>query len=247
MFRDRPLTWLFVIATVCVDMFWMAKIAPNNSRLLLYAGLGGVLAQSVAIAVGSIYSHRTNLTCASIVVVGNAVLAFISFKCMGSDDRTWLAFFTLHASLSVIVAIVTRAIRAMKRDGSLMRTWRVSVVEMFGWTILVAILSFGLRFSDFDGLNLTGSIRMLAPSVAFTLAALWGLRQRPLRTTWIRVASPLMVSFAIIALLEMQARGTSTDEAKGLFCAYGAYLCGWIFVDRMDNRSVPVQLQTDAV
>lgn len=246
MFRDRPLTWLFVIATVCLDLLWLAAFSADDSHprsnipeqsLLGFVGLGSFLAQSTALAVGATFARGPKFIRANVVVVGNALIAFFSFVGMGREAKAWLAFFTLHASVSLAVAISLRLIQFFRNRKRASDVWQTSLIELFGWTILVAILSFGFRFTDFHGLDVHRSLLMLTPSVALCLAASWGLSRKSRWPVSVRVASPFIVAFTVIIFFEVQSMGLPTDDVVGFYSAFGLYLCLWIIVQRMDSST----------
>lgn len=246
MFRDRPLTWLFIVATVCLDLLWVAAFSDGDSRarsnlqeqsLIGFAGLGSFLAQSTALAVGATFASGPKFIRASVVVVGNALIAFFSFRGMGSEAKAWLAFFILHASVSIAVAVFLRLIQFFRNRKRASDVWQTSLIELFGWTILVAILSFGFRFTDFQGLEISRLFFLLTPSVALCLAASWGLSRKSRWPVSLRVASPFIVASIVLILLDVKSKGTQLDDIVGFFIAFGLYLCLWIIVQRMDSNT----------
>ncbi len=144
MFRDRPLTWLFILATVVVDltMFFGGGGAIFNGILV-----GQVAATAIWAAIG--HSHR--LTRGSLLVVTVGVLAILPVNGIYENVLTFMASYALVivATSSVVVWLRNRILVRLNGDRE-KAPLKVPLIEFFGWTIVVAVASFGARYIEID-------------------------------------------------------------------------------------------------
>jgi len=250
MFRDRPLTWLFVIATVCVDLVWLATTSEDDfgintafgsSLFFRFCAVGCFLAQSCVFAIQTIFAVSRKLTQASILVAGNFSLAFVSYPGFVYETGSWHTYFFLHAIQVIAVTSIARLLQIRRDKQPMVGVWQISLIEMFGWTTVVAIVSYGFRYMDFSDLNLTSCMVIAFPSIALNLATIWGLSTRSRVSRALRAASPFFVAFIVIVLLDIfiLAGSPGLEQALALFGAYAGYLCAWVVIRGIDlgNKS----------
>lgn len=149
MFRDRPLTWLFILASIAVDsvMFFSGPRAVFEGILV-----GQIAAVAIWAAIGQ--SHR--LTRGSLLVVAVGVLAILPSSSF-EDYSAWLAFIAAYALVVVVTSLVLVWLRNQARirfEGDYKKApLKVPLIEFFGWAIVVAIASFGARDMDVEVLE----------------------------------------------------------------------------------------------
>ena len=148
MFRDRPLACLFVIATVCVDLALLAfhskQVTPEN---ILAGCLYGQLS---AVAIWAIRGQPHRLLRASCLVLVTALWNFLLFP------EEILLFSFIYGGGIYLFTLLVGLVRFAKRDKAsddLKRNkLRVPLIEFFGWTIVVAVISYGIRYMEFKEL-----------------------------------------------------------------------------------------------
>jgi len=187
-FRDRPLTWLFVATTVCIDLVMIlptlfpvqASVSPRFlheyvPRLILSIG---VPAQLSLAALWAATSPATRLARGATLTAA-VYLAFLSALLFGLPRQQVILYFfapTLvvwGGSLTLELAGLLPGWRPMDAattppqgtrslDPRLMeslglkvsdrspekRPWQFSLVELFGWTCVVALWAFAVRHAD---------------------------------------------------------------------------------------------------
>ncbi|NOZ40223.1 MAG: hypothetical protein GXP24_08360 [Planctomycetes bacterium] len=241
MSRDRPLTWLFVAATIAVDLAWVAMIRGNKfvlirdgSMLLLSGGIGLFFAQSCVLAIIVMRQKWDKLTQASFSVVVNGILAGLVLLAGAPDFGRWFVYFAMHAVQAIVVSILWQLMRQRRKRLVL---WKVSLMEIFGWTTLVAILSFGFRFMDFSRFRLLGGIALLAPSLLLTIEANWGYRLQNRVTVTLRLVRFFFITAISIAFFYFVTAGYGLITGAGIFSAYALYLCVWVVVGRTERKT----------
>jgi hypothetical protein len=202
MFRERPLTWLFILATVVVDLalnFGERSDFIFPVRTAVHGGFiwGQVAAVAIWAAIGQ--SHR--LTRGSLLVVAIGTLAivpgYLNVRSY-SNTLTIMAAYALIVVAASLVVIWLRTQVRIKFDGDREQSpLKIPLIEFFGWTIVVAIASFGARY-----MNLTALMAIsLSPSDFL-----------------------LMCAVAPIALLLFDSRFSMLHLAKAVLFVGGVYL-----------------------
>ena len=149
MFRDRPLTWLFVAATVCVD-FAIAVGSPDALANLWQWGF--CLGQSAVLGCWLVVGTRHRLERGALFVVAQLVLATVlSFPFLNGSLIVWgrmlapSALYGTMAALGVFVGKICFFRFRVTRDANRSYVIRYSLMEIFGWTVVVAIAAAALR------------------------------------------------------------------------------------------------------
>ena len=197
MFREQPLTWLFIVATIVIDLV-LASTVPAHFSLGLELRLGFILGQLVALAIWVVRGKMHRLARVSFLVITIGLLAcYVEIR---SDQMsTWFGFLSTYALIIVLTTIASdflqKRFRDPLRDDEVSKRWQISLIELFGWSIVVAIISFGFRHMDFDFLEKDALLSCLAflsvPILVVTLI------RRDIRD--LRSISALVIVFATIA------------------------------------------------
>ena len=240
MFRDRPLTWLFFIATACVDLamilptFHAPEVARGDLPRLIF--LFGIPAQlslaAIWAAVGG--GHRLARGAMLTLAVFLATLATMRFPYAWQN---LLSFYLLQALLVASGSLLLNA-------GGWLRKWsprneqekqkfQFSVIEMFGWTCLAAIWAFAAHHArmedDFYGLYLTNSVIVpLAMVALLNCSCVW----------WFR-GFLILLGYAVAILMARFTAGRFDSDADfillGLNLTQVTYLALWYAVQRLDD------------
>ena len=155
----RPLTWLFVLATICVDLALVLG-ASGDQRIPASEGLAffiynyGLPAQMSALAIWAVLSPVHRLTKGAWLTLAGGLLLGMTWWVIESQYRGELVAFCFLQLVFVLVGVgVLRwlgwvaPLAAPSSDPS--ERFQFSLVEMFGWSIIVAFWSFAVRFADF--------------------------------------------------------------------------------------------------
>ncbi len=153
MIRERPLSWLFCIASIVVDLAFLAMAGRYViSEHVILAGL--LLGQTAILAIwaGTGGGHR--LGRASVMVVATGLVALATGKHALGNWKQWLAVlfgYTLSVYVAAVLISIRRTLAAQRADAHTPASrWQVPLIELFGWTIIVAIVSFAARSMAFD-------------------------------------------------------------------------------------------------
>ena len=237
MLRRYPLTILLVIATLVVDLvLTTTRVVEPGSRRPLLAGL--LFGQSAVLALWAAWGggHRLGRVSVMVITVGLVSLATGGSALMGRFH--WLAILGGYTVAVYLVALAFRVVggyRSRKDAQTEEPVWQVSLIELFGWTILVAIVSFAARSMDFSFVR--PGTQLFEKTVAvlvlpMTLAA-WirkGLDDLAnARWAWVPFAGLMLL--AMLLLKWRDPRG-----AELLMLSQGGYLFLWYFVAGLDRR-----------
>jgi len=244
-FRQRPLTWLFLIATVCLDLLLLAAEADNTLGAMMFGQsfmVGGWLVLGTA--------HRLLRAAVFLAaVLGMSTLTAYHFhEPYFSYDRAWGISIVMVSVLAGSAAVMTllwnallnRMSGALNYDAPNAR-WQFPVIELFGWTIVVAIASATMRFATFEaaGDNIGGFVAtMIFAGVAALLMALFA----PLRARR-GVGSMVLAALAVAAMFAMLPVFVPRFSGKDVAIVAGSYVYVvlWIAVQRLDDRDTAVR------
>lgn len=189
--RNYPLTWLFIIATVSVDAAVLLSAAwgsvlSDDSGLRFYVWNYALPAQFSCLAVWAIYGKTHRLARGAWVTLACGLLLALTWATVEPAFRvesisfSFIQFFAVLGGVGLLRAC---GVGAEKRDDNHQHV-RFPLVEMFGWTMIVALWAFGLRLA---GMN-------------FIIDAYWWV--------WIATATvaPLVVTPVLYARLTLGAR-----------------------------------------
>jgi len=239
MFRERPLTWLFLIATACVDLVMVVPMFRSPSiysgdlpRLVFHFGIP---AQLSLVAIWGATGKSQRLTRGAVITL-TLFLAILVGRLFPFSWRDLLTFYLVHTLIVCCGTLILRLLGWLRRWPSLVdrknEKFRYSVIEMFGWTTVVAIWAFAWHHAtaddDFYGLflaNLTGiplvTIVLVCRSNRWRYLALW-----------------MLVVYAI-AILSVWFTTGRFDSDAGFVLLWGnltqvTYLGIWYAVERLD-------------
>jgi hypothetical protein len=249
-FRQQPLTWLFFLATACLDA--VALSLDHESTFANSLVLGQLFVASGWLVLGR--SHR--LARAAIFVATIAALtlpdyALARLRHRPDVDYIWphvLAVLILMGIATVattlcwttIARLTSRGLRPFQRAD-----WQFTVAELLGWMIVVAVVCVGVQRADFsliDGpkdITLGLGAAMIAGAV-MTLAVDESSR-RPRSIAFAAVLAGLIVTVNALIL----GRALPVDEQNVLIGSL-VYAACWAFVRRIDGRTKAVASAQDS-
>ena len=154
-FRERPLTWLFLIATLCLDA--VALSTDNESTFANALAIGQLFVVSGWLVLGR--GHRLARAAAFIGAIGVLTAPDYVIPRLHTSfyvDLVWPAILALLIAMGVATVVNTaiwlslarltsRGLKEFRRAD-----WQFPLAELFGWTIIVAVASVGLRLADFS-------------------------------------------------------------------------------------------------
>jgi len=167
MFRDQPLTGLFIAATIAVDLVLMT--VESDQGIISSAKMGLVLGQLAALAIWSVRGRLNRLARISYLILATGLLTYL-IDGIPDSKPIWLAFNAGYVLWTISVTLVGDIIRyrlgekAAGNNSS--QHWQVPLIEFFGWTTVVAIISFGARHMDFAFLRQSAALETIAVLLA---------------------------------------------------------------------------------
>jgi hypothetical protein len=149
--RNYPLTWLFVIATVCVDLALFITANPHSAMVgegaPFYIYNFGIPAQFSALAIWAVMGKSHRLSRAAWVTLAFGSLLFLTWAIEGWFSRESITSNFIQFFAALIGVGLLRAAGVGKPLDDTADSLRFSLVEMFGWTMVVALWAFALRFA----------------------------------------------------------------------------------------------------
>ena len=149
MIRDRLLIWLFIIASVVVD-FAFLTMARNGGSELLGVSSGLILGQTAALAIWAAVGQSHRLMRVSVLVVATGLLATMTGGYTLVREFEWLALLSGYTTLILVTTILINTLRERADIEAKPRRLQVPLIEFFGWTIIVAIISFVACHMEFN-------------------------------------------------------------------------------------------------
>jgi hypothetical protein len=234
---DRPLTWLFWIATISLNVVIVVG-APNFWIEVLIVG------QALVFAAWASIGRLHRLASAAIVVVSIPVLAGIVELESPSDDSTpeWRWVLGAIAILSLVCAATARCLRAILRLTSEVqippRKFHFPLIELFGWTIVVAVASVLLREAILQSLLTIAMIPWIfTAAVSALMAVLLLAPERPSRSVAVGIAGSAVG-------IDLVAKETLWRDAGSAAVGIYVFVAVWILMTRLDDR-ITEQLRDD--
>lgn len=247
MFRDRPLTWLFIAATMLLDVVIACgdeKQTPFLVASLLFGfTLGQVLVLGAWLAVGKL--HR--LTRGALFVGGQVSLVLVvdswkrevPFFDLSKEAVTLFSFLSVCTFCTVVFFRYVFKRFSNKEGNS--KKFQFPLIELFGWMIVVALASLVIRGAEYVQLitDPTNIIEFLGTAIVATIIVM--LFSSPVQIT--------VRSYAIVAVVEL----IYLSLIFYMFASYGidnksvvihcVAVCGvshlyvalWTFVQRLDE------------
>lgn len=241
--RARPLTWLFFAATACLDAIALAT--DNESPFANALALGQLFIAAGWLVLGR--SHR--LARAAVFVAAIGLITFPDFiipRVRGGfyADLVWPHVLGMLIAMGVATVATTFwwsvMPRLTSRENSLKfrrSDWQFPVVELFGWTIIVAVASVGLRLANFsqmdDPINVSLSLALVFLAGAVMALPLIDYGQGEWSpSAWAKVSAAGLIGGTAL-LLAAKLPGDARTVAAGAL----AYAACWSVVMRLDRRA----------
>ncbi len=238
MLRRNPLTILLLIATIVVDIVFVTVRLPGGlDKRALFAGLlfGQMAACAIWAARGS-SGHR--LGRGSLLVIAACLIGLASGGSALLGRYQWLAIlvgYTLTVyGATVLLAFAQKYTSQKSEDSPAEPTWQVSIIELFGWTILVAIASFAARSMEFGFIRLDNHIIekvVLLLALPLTLATF--IRKDLGDLSQGKAATIVLVVLTVVIAYLLRTR--DPNIALPLIFGQGGYLVLWFLVLGMDR------------
>ena len=173
-FSDRPLTSLFLLATLALH-----AVLPEAMGLGL-GYVGFLVGQMMLLGAWTALGDAHRLIRGAAFVAGTAILAkLINSPNVGGPPSMWYAYLVPIALLQATAGGSAEITRLLCRrffpadDAHPTKPIQFPVVELFGWTIVVAVASSLLRYATFENIERADFYFWLAAfSLAGTCAAL---------------------------------------------------------------------------
>lgn len=229
MFQQRPLTCLFIAATLAIDVVLMTT---GNGDLSPFA-LGMVLGQIAVLANWTVRGEMHRLARMSLLVITIGLLTYL-IRVDDDPQRLWLTFYTIYTTCILLVTIASDYMRYRSDKKDLgkdsAKRWQVPLIEFFGWTTVVAIISFGARQMDFEFLGNLSVLLTIVSLIAVPVLTPFFIRHdlRDLRS----FKALLLVLVMILAAVYLQREHGSGGWA--IFIQTG-YITLWMAVIGMDD------------
>jgi hypothetical protein len=254
MLRKYPLTTLFILATICVDV---ALVASSSRQDLLNSDSGWpfylwnflIPSQISVLALWSVFGKTHRLTKAATVTLAGGVITLVHWLLFEERLFNEATVFNLFQIIVVVIgALGFRLCGVGQSDSETDSGFQFSLVEMFGWSMIVALWAFAFRsaLANFpvDGYTV---IWMVAATVAPLLIApvLFGRLSTTARL--VGLISAYLSAFMIYRLVEQQLPGEQIVLwAFGMAVTQITYISAWWAVTRMDEAMQERQAVSDA-
>jgi hypothetical protein len=243
-FRQRPLTWLFLIATLCLDLVAVAGAANHESEWFGALALGQMYVAGGWLILGR--THR--LLRATVFLLTPIVLAapdFLAAPEFLNDSRDGsftgiqivvaplvlgiTIFLTVLAAVMTGLLLVLNALLTWRQGAKCESKWQFPLVELFGWMIVVAVACVISQGADYDHID-----QEILWDCLMTVALPAGLMTfftGDHRKSWFLMTA--LIGGAILSAFQILRRWESTDA----FVVLGAYgfVGVWVLVQSMDE------------
>lgn len=247
-FYQRPLTWLFWIAALCLDA--VALSIDYEGRLASALVLGQLFVVSGWLAVGrSPLVIRAACLVAAVALITAPDYVIPRWRSDMHRDVVWphvLAMTMVGAAITAMATVswaaVLRGASPLKEEGS-SPPLRFSVASCLGWMLVVAVASSGLRVADFSLLldqpfGVLSGVGMAGVAASLIAGSLAEYRATSL-TLGLNVIAVLVCALLIVIDFRppMPAeRVRAIWEAMPILWGCLAFVAAWILVMRLDER-----------
>lgn len=243
-FRQRPLTWLFWIATFCLDM--VALSTDNESHAANALALGQLFVASGWLVLGR--SHRLVRAATFVIAIGLLTAPDYVIPRLGSRfhvDLVWPNVLGMLIVMGLATAVMTflwlNLARLTSRGLKEFRLshWQFPLAELFGWMIVVAVASAGLRLADFSTMDNLKDIS-LGMALTYLAGALMAFSLGD-HNRGRRAHAPLlkiMVAGVILLMIWVLATSLPVDAQVVAVGALGYTAC-WVIAMRLDRQFSP--------
>ncbi|MDZ4656382.1 MAG: hypothetical protein SH868_02260 [Bythopirellula sp.] len=157
MFRNYPLTTLFIVATICVDLAIILTVDAGSvlaaeTGLRFYVWNYAIPAQFSTLALWAVFGKTHRLTKAAWVTLASGMLLMLTWHTVEPAFRGESISFNLIQLFTVSLgSALFRLCGIGKQDRDApSELFQFSLVEIFGWTMIVALWAFAMRFAGVD-------------------------------------------------------------------------------------------------
>ncbi|HEX6960704.1 MAG TPA: hypothetical protein VF175_02470, partial [Lacipirellula sp.] len=229
-FRQRPLVWLFLIATACVDLI-LATHSKSEQHDALEGPLLGVFIGQIWLAGAWLVlgeAHRLARGAGFVLaMLGLTTIIAMSQDGLSMSAADWgesLPAITVMGAAAALAAggasFTLRAVSQSDRHGS--GGVRFPIVELFGWTIVVAVASWASTAGEFSKLLRVPQSFIFAVSSSITagVAAALATAQRG-DASWLWKALPAAVVVGFVVIVALLGGVRERDLYHGVHWALG--------------------------
>lgn len=232
-FRQRPLTWLFWIATASLNVVGLFRYPEAEwFSALLWAQLY-LIAGWAAVGGGHRLARGAALATMPLAM---AFVVHVSQRSVNEGPAV-LAISLVFAGLMFIATLTFSAIlRSLPKQQKAIRPpWQISLSEILGWTIVVALLSWGIHLSELPPLEhffgVTETLLSVIPA-SLTIALFVAPARKHDR---ISLVVALLVQLAYFAIVDYLDNFDLADQLP--FVLMLGYLVLWVVVLRLDEAA----------
>ncbi len=155
MFRNYPLTTLFIIATLCVDLAVLITALRSGGvgaavNILFYVWNFALPAQFSALGAWAIYGKSQRLTRGAWVTLAFGLLLVLTWYTVEEPYRAESVFLHFVQIAAVMMAAGLYKLCGIRPEPASGEPIRFSLVEMFGWSMIVALWAFAIRYATME-------------------------------------------------------------------------------------------------
>jgi hypothetical protein len=263
MLRKYPLTMLFIIATICVDVVLVAATSDRHELIFPHSGWQFYVwnflipAQISALGLWSVFSKAHRLTKAAVLTLGGAAITFLHLAAYNSaylfNEGTMFNLF--HISIVIVGSLSLKLLGVGRTGIRTKKTFQFSIMEVFGWSMIVALWAFALRVAssqplpDFDYISGTWMAAATIPPLLVVPVLFSNLTTTP---RLIGLGSIYLGALLIYLFTDLWfARQNRLDDqivhwSFGMAVTQISYISAWWAVMRMDEAMQERQAIIDA-
>jgi hypothetical protein len=255
MFRKWPLTTLFIIATICVDLAVMLNSKPgapssNDETWSFYFWNMGMPAQFSVLALWSVFGNTHRLTKAACATAAFAILLGLiglKFQPIFRGDIiafSFIQFLTVLAGAACFrICGIGKVVQSANNP-----MFRISLVEIFGWSLVAALWAFAIRYAN-EGLLIDKYFMAWVGMAAVVPLLLVPVLFSSISVTWRLITFTISILFAFVGYV-------ITDRyipdnpislwALTMSVTQISYISAWWAVTRMDEAMQERQAISEA-
>jgi len=148
MFTTRPLTWLFVIATITINLAVFGRGDDRESPIII----GFIFGQIAALAIWAVRGSAHRMFRASCLIAATGTMQL--FLNPQPEFFTNILIYILAIYFFTLLVEISYTLSSGNlTDDDPREKWRFPIIEFFGWTIIVAVVSLSSRYMSFDYIN----------------------------------------------------------------------------------------------
>ncbi len=247
MFRERPLTWLFIVATICVDL---AISLDSRDAFASEWQWGLCLGQSAVLGSWLALGTRHRLERGALFVVGQLLLVIVlssrypignSPEASGwllAPNAIWwlLAPNTICGTVAALGAFVGKIVFDRFREtqkANRPSEFRYSLMELLGWTVVVAIAAAALRHAKLLTFLQIPELLFFFLGFNFNIGLITALLADHNNRYRYSISLSLGCT-AVLYLIELQFVGVTYPPYVSAYISSMAYVLLWIIICRLD-------------